>query len=649
MKLGLGIDTGGTFTDAALVDLDTSRIIAKAKSPTSYEDLSIGIISALDQIIDRPGVNKADIRIVGLSTTLATNSLLQGKGGQVGLIGIGWKPEPDWTLGCKNSRFIKGGMDSIGRTAEAMDEGELIDAIEEVSQGVDAIVISGLFSVCNGMQEMAAREAVIRRTGLPVIMGQSLTMDLGIYERSVTAILNAKLLPVINDFLDSMERSITSRSIDARIFVFKGDGGLMTLGTARERPVEMVLSGPAASLMGGKVLAKVENCIVVDMGGTSTDIAFMDDGFPRLNNEGATVGHWRTRVKGIDIWTCGLGGDSIITVDNHNVVTIGPERVIPLAMASVRYPSLMQKIGQENELNLYLPNTAHIPDGLTQKERIALEFVMANAPCTLYDVIKGCPDIPIVEYVLNDLRSRALVIRTGLTPTDLLHVTGRYLAGDALTSKAGIAQMAERMFTSPEELVSNLSELVVTRVGEEMIKKGLIDAGGDIPEANGFNMLLRTSAGHGDLGGMVVRAKPDRPIVGIGAPALEFIKPLEKRMDCQVLIPEGHEVGNAVGAVCSLVTESIMVQVYLRDDKYLVFSPLSSPVQYSHLGEALASARSTAEHYVRDRITGPTVEDVKVRVQTFEKRFSDGYGQESRFVNWVDVRATATARPKLSK
>jgi hypothetical protein len=313
----------------------------------------------------------------------------------------------------------------------------------------------------------------------------------------------------------------------------------------------------------------------------------------------------------------------------------------------MRYPTLEEKIIKENELNLYLPNTTKFPGGLSQKEKKALEYVMASAPCTLYDAMCGCPEIPVVEYILDALRSRGLVIRTGLTPTDLLHANGKYKVGDANASKAGIAQMAGKMLMPSELLVPMLVELVVTRVGEEIVKKGLVDAGGDLPVGKGFDMLLRASAGQGDLGGLLIRAKPDRLIVGIGAPAEEFIKPLEGQMDCKVIIPEGHEVGNAVGAVCSLVTESIMVQVFLRDDKYLVFSPLSSPMQYSHLGEAMTSARSSAEHYVRDKITHPSVEDVKVRVEVFEKRFSDGYGNESDFVNWVDVRATATARPKL--
>ncbi len=220
------------------------------------------------------------------------------------------------------------------------------------------------------------------------------------------------------------------------------------------------------------------------MGGTSTDIAVQDDGFPRLNNDGATVGNYRTRVKGIDIWTCGLGRDSVIRADLRRRFTIGPERAVPLAMASVKYPVMAEKVAQENDLNLYLPNTGEIPEWLTPKERQTLEFVMANAPCTLYEAMKGCPDIPVVEYVLDALRSRALVIRTGLTPTDLLHVTGKYVAGDAEASNAGVAHMAGRMFWTADELVPFLIDLVVTRVAEELIKKGLVGRR-DLPEAKG--------------------------------------------------------------------------------------------------------------------------------------------------------------------
>lgn len=647
MKLGLGVDTGGTFTDAAIVDLDSMKVLAKAKANTTYHDLSIGIVNAMDKVFQDFGESVSDIKIVGLSTTLATNSLLQGKGGEVGLIGIGWKPDPEWNIACKRSRFIKGGFDSIGRMVERIDENELNEAIKEVTQDVDAVVVSGFFSVCNGWQEIEVSKAVMKTTGIPVMMGQTFSTDLGIYERTTTAVLNAKLLTIINEFLDGIEKALGQRKIDANIFVFKGDGGLMPIDMARERPVEMILSGPAASLMGGKVLSGIDNCIVIDMGGTSTDIALMDEGFPRLNKEGAVVGDWRTRVKGIDIWTCGLGGDSNVAMDNRRNIKIGPDRVIPLAIAAMKYPSLSEKMVLEKELNLYVPNTDNVPSRLTEREARVLRFVMANAPCTLYDVMKGCDEIPVVEHELNALRSRGMIIKTGLTPTDALHYLGKYVVGDVEGSKTGLELLSARHYIDPREIAEKIIDVAVMRIGEELIKKALVDNGDQLPDAKGFSSLLRASAGDRLLPGMMLKAMPDRPIVGIGAPAMEFIKPLEGKMSCQVVVPEGYDVGNAVGAVCSMVSESVMVQVFLRDDKYFVFSPMSSPGQYSSLDCALSGAKSIAENIVRDRIRSPHVEDVKVRIETFEKRFADGYSQESKFVNWVDVRATATARPKL--
>jgi N-methylhydantoinase A/oxoprolinase/acetone carboxylase beta subunit len=141
MVLGLGIDTGGTFTDAAVVDLESKKVIAKAKAPTTYRDLSIGITSAVEQVIQLGGFDAKDILMVGLSTTLATNSILTGKGGEVGLIGMGWRPGEDWVLGCKKARFVKGEFDSLGRMVESLDEEELSSAIKEVAKEVDAIVI----------------------------------------------------------------------------------------------------------------------------------------------------------------------------------------------------------------------------------------------------------------------------------------------------------------------------------------------------------------------------------------------------------------------------------------------------------------------------------------------------------------------------
>jgi N-methylhydantoinase A/oxoprolinase/acetone carboxylase beta subunit len=648
MNLGLGVDTGGTFTDAAIVDLDTKKVLVKAKSPTTYHDLSIGILGAIDNAVIKNNIDPADIKLIGLSTTLATNSILQGRGGEVGLIGIGWTPQPDWFFDCKISRFVKGGYDSMGKRQDPLDEEGLAKVIDEVCQEVDAVVVSGMFSVANPMQESSARGIIKEKYHLPVVMGHQMTAELGIYERTVTAVLNAKLLPIITDFLVSMEKSLLSRGIDASIYVFKGDGGLMSLEVAKERPVDTVLSGPAASLMGGKTLAGLESCVVVDIGGTSTDIAYLLGGFPRLNQEGSMVGHWRTRVRAIDIWTIGLGGDSTISMDDKGNLKLGPERVVPLATAAKQYPELRDKIISANSVSFYLPlrKETHI---LSSKEKRVLQYVWDHPICTLYEAIKDIDDVVFVEDQLISLKRRGFILQTGLTPTDIMHFKGVYAGGDVDASANALKVFAGKHGTESGILADLIMELTTTRIGEEIVKKAIIDQGGDLPESSGFEKLLRASIGVPELRDVDVKVKPKVPIVGIGAPAHIFVKPLESRMDCTVVIPENFDVGNAVGAVLSQVSEAIKVRVYPKDFKYIVFGPGASPMEYSSLESALSSAKSYAEYYVKERMKTAQATDIKVKLDVDEHRFCDGYGQEMKFTNWVDVTATATGKPKLKK
>ncbi len=648
MNIGLGVDTGGTFTDAAIVDLDTKKVLVKAKAPTTYHDLSIGILGAIDNAVIKNGIDPASIKLVGLSTTLATNSILQGRGGEVGLIGIGWTPQPDWAFDCKISRFIKGGYDSMGKRLEPLDEEGLKKAIDEIGQEVDAVVISGMFSVANPIQESTAKALVQSMHHIPVVMGHDMSAELGIYERTVTAVLNAKLLPIINDFLDSMERSLLSRGIDASIYVFKGDGGLMSLAVAKERPVDTVLSGPAASLMGGRTLADLESCVVVDLGGTSTDIAYLTDGFPRINKAGAMVGKWRTRVRAIDIWTCGLGGDSSLGMDDLGDLSIGPDRVVPMATSAQVYPVLREKMLSANTVTFFMPLRV-ASAALSSKEKRVLEFVWQQAPCTLFEAINGIDDVVFVEDQLISLKKRGYILQSGLTPTDIMHVKGIYEAGDKEASIVALNVFAGKYGAEPEKLAEMVMELMVTRIGEEIVKKAVVDKGVDLPGSKGFDLLLRASIGTGTLNDLGIRVRPKVPIVGIGAPAHVFVKPLESRMDCQVVVPENFDVGNAVGAVLSQVSETVSVQVYPKDCKFIVFGPGGSPMEYTYYDSAMSAAKSYAEYYVKEKMKVTGAVDVKVKLDVDEHRFCDGYGQEMKFTNWVDITATATGKPKLKK
>ncbi|MDD1772148.1 MAG: hydantoinase/oxoprolinase family protein [Methanomassiliicoccales archaeon] len=648
-KLGLGLDTGGTYTDAAVIDMSTFEVLVKAKSPTTYHDLSIGILGAIDGVLATKSFDPADIQFVGLSTTLATNSILTGKGGKVGHIGIGWTPHQDYSSGADIDAYIKGGHGVWAQQMDPLDTEALETAIEEMKDKVDSFVVSAHFSVYNPDHERTAAKMIKERTGMPVVLGHHLSSQLGVPERSVTAVLNARLLPIISDFLDSVERSLNERRISATILVFKGDGTLMNLKMARERPVETILSGPAASLMGAKILCKEENSIMVDIGGTSTDIAFLDDGFPRISKDGATVGRWRTRVKAIDIWTVGLGGDSHVVSDQRGNFKIGPERVVPLSVAASKYPSIKTKMTETSETNYYMV----IDKGtsrLAERERAIYDFVKKNPVCTLEEVRVGVPDVYTYRDIVKRLKDRGYLQMTGLTATDFMHALGLFSSFDTEAANIGVTFMANWANMPVDEFIESFQGEMVTRVGEEVMRKIVLDESGEMPDAPGFNYLLRATVNGNKGSNMRMNLHLDRPLVGIGAPTHIYMPPLEDRMDIKVIIPKNHDVGNAVGAVCSQISETVTVQVFPNmDNLFFVLGPFGSPVTYSHVEQAISSAKRQAEEYVRNRAYEAGAENIRVRSDVHENKFYGGVNVEGEQVAWVDIVARATGDPRIKE
>ncbi|MCX6651497.1 MAG: hydantoinase/oxoprolinase family protein [Methanomassiliicoccales archaeon] len=645
-KLGLGLDTGGTYTDAAVVDMSTFEVLAKAKSPTTYHDLSIGVLGAIDGVLKSGSFDPADIMFVGLSTTLATNSILTGKGGRVGHIAIGWTPMQEYRSGADMDAYIKGGHGVWAQQQEPLDTEALKKAITEMQPNVDSFVVSAHFSVYNPDHEKEAARMIKEMTGMPVVMGHQLASELGVPERSVTAILNARLLPVLSEFLDGVERSLHERGITAAILVFKGDGTLMNIETAKERPVETILSGPAASLMGGKVLCDEKDFIMVDIGGTSTDIAYLDDGFPRISKEGATVGNWRTRVKAIDIWTVGLGGDSHVISDQKGEFKIGPERVVPLAIAASEFPEIKEKMKATSETNYFI-HVERSTEKLSSKEKEVYEFVKTHPICTLEEIRVGAPEVYTYRDVVKRLKNRGFLQMCGLTPTDFMHVQGFFDRFDIEAARMGVQFMANWAKMNFDEYVESFHQEMITRMGEEIMRKVVLDGSSEMPDSPGFNYLLRASVNGNRGSNLVMRTNIGRPLVGIGAPAHIYMPPLEKRMDVKVIIPKEHDVGNAVGAVCSQISETVTVQVYPNmDNVFFVLGPFGSPVTYSHLEQAISSARCQAEEFVRNRVYEAGAENIRVRSDVNANKFFGGDNVEGEQTAWVDVVARATGDPK---
>ena len=255
MPILLGIDTGGTYTDAVLFDEESGRVVAAAKALTTRHDLAIGIRGAATAVLDGSGADPARIALVSLSTTLATNALVEGQGGRVGLVLLGFDEAAATRAGIADALRsdpcvrIGGGHDAGGHAREPLDLPALDRALSDLEGFVDAYAVTGMFAVRNPGHEITVRDRVRERTGRPVTCSHELSSRLDGPRRAMTCVLNARLVPIVQRLLEASERCIDALGISAPMMVVRGDGALVSADVARLKPVETILSGPAASLV----------------------------------------------------------------------------------------------------------------------------------------------------------------------------------------------------------------------------------------------------------------------------------------------------------------------------------------------------------------------------------------------------------------
>jgi len=316
MTLLLGVDTGGTYTDAVIVDPEAERVVGWAKSLTTRADLALGIGRAIDAALAEAQVAPEDVGLVSLSTTLATNALVEGQGGRVALIFIGFGPGDLERAGLPEALAgdpvisLPGGHHHSGAEAAPLDLARLEAEVAAVAPQVAAFAVAASFATRNPAHELAARAVVHRVAGCPVTCSHELSARLGGPKRAVTAVLNARLIGMIGRLIAACEQHLTERRMTAPLMVVRGDGALISARLARERPIETILSGPAASLVGARWLTGVRDALVSDIGGTTTDVAVLRDGQPEIDPEGALVGGFRTMVEAVAMRTTGLDPDA---------------------------------------------------------------------------------------------------------------------------------------------------------------------------------------------------------------------------------------------------------------------------------------------------------------------------------------------------
>src|SRR5580692_1125195 len=346
-EIWIGLDTGGTYTDAVALD-GTRRVIASAKALTTHWDLSIGLGAAIRALLEAlpPATRREHISLVSVSTTRATNAVVENRFSPICTLLVGFDDKMVERSGLRREGGgvivrLRGGHDAIGDEAEPLDEAAVQQAVREFAPQVEAFAVAAMFSVRNPAHERRAHDLIRAACGKPVTCSYELSSQLDAPKRALTAALNARLTPQIAHLLAALEQVLQEQAIAAPVMVVKGDGTLMRAEVALEYPVETVLSGPAASVVGAGFLSNLGDFAVADMGGTTTDVAIVVGGRPVVRAEGAVIGGWRTMVQAIDVHTCGLGGDSEVGFDREQRLTVGPRRRMPLSRLASQFPDVL--------------------------------------------------------------------------------------------------------------------------------------------------------------------------------------------------------------------------------------------------------------------------------------------------------------------
>lgn len=666
--LSLGIDTGGTYTDAVLHQAERG-VVAKAKALTTPHDLAIGIREAADAAL--AAADPSSISLVSLSTTLATNALVEGRGGRVALIMIGFAPADLDRSGLRDALrdspvvFLEGGHDVYGReTPLKLDP--LAEEIDDLASSVTAFAVAGYFAVRNPAHELAVRDYLRAKTGLPVTCSHELSSRLGGPRRALTTLLNARLIALIDRLIEASEGYLREKSIAAPLMIVRGDGALIAAAEARLKPIETILSGPAASLVGAQHLTGLAQAVVADIGGTTTDVAVLEDGRPRLHADGAFIGGHRTMVEAVAMHTFGLGGDSEIRVELTGLETrlvLGPRRQVPLALAAKLYPAAVlpvlerqlrsERAGRHDGRFAWragLPERMHA--GLPARERGMLDR-LGTEPVPLEAVLTAAPR----QSVLERLEERGLVVISAFTPSDAMHVLGQQAQWDASAARLGAMLLAQRrdgagkpLAGTPEEFAEKVRAAMIRQSSLAVLEAAFAEdetwtgesAAGAAPRATSPEITRALARAPG-----IVRLalSLDRPLVGLGAAARIYYPQVAAALGAESVIPEHADVANAVGAVVGQVRCRADVTVTSpREDLFLV-AGIGEPQAFPREEEAMAAARQAVENEARRRAEAAGAGAVSIRLlEEIDAPEAEG---RPKFIE-ARLAATATGRPRLS-
>ena len=663
MSLFLGVDTGGTYTDAVVLDNETDRVLGKAKSLTTRKDLSLGIGLAVDAAMEAAGIAPQDVSMVSLSTTLATNALVEGQGGRVALVFIGFD-EGDLERGGLREALggdpvirLEGGHSHAGQEFAPLDLEGLEAALAQ--HKVMGFAVASRFATRNPAHELTARDVIRRVTGRPVTCSHELSANLNGPKRALTAVLNARLIGMIDRLVTACESHNTKRGITAPLMVVRGDGALISAAMVRERPIETILSGPAASIVGARWLTGASDALVSDIGGTTTDVALLKDGLPEIDPLGARVGGYRTMVEAVAMRTTGLGGDSeahLITTGLEGGFTLGPRRLIPISLLAVENGPMVHDaldralscdaVG-EHDGRFVIP-MGFESTGLSAREAGLLARI--TGPMPLAQALTSRLEVAAMDRLV----ARGLVMLSGVTPSDASHVLGGLSDWDGVAAEKAVRLLARRRNGRGERVArdaATLAQTIVDQLTEQTATCLLEAAFGEDPtfaEEDGVMLsrhkLLR--AGLDQHRGIIeVSARIGVPVIGLGASAPFYYGAVGLRLGAKMILPEHAGVANAIGAVVGQISQRATGVVSSAGEGQFTAHMANGPERFTTKTEAMTAMKAAllAEATARARLAGA---DELLITSTQDVREAEVEGR-AMFIE-ATMTVTASGRPRVA-
>jgi len=442
-RIRVGIDVGGTFTKAVAIEMGKGSIIGKVTVPTthsSWEGVSTGIVQALKFLMNNHSIRNSEIELISHSTTQAVNALLEGDTAKVGIIGMGVGLEKSNVIKRTNVRDVELAPNKYLHTcyrfldtSKYLEEGEVRETITELkNEGAQVIVVSEAY----GVDDPSNEQFVMQKCDIPATAGHELTGIYGLEIRTLTAAINAGILPKATGTAKFVESAVRNEGITAPVLIMKGDGGITTMQTFQNKPIITVLSGPAASVAGALLHLRVIDGVFIEVGGTSTNVCVIKDGRPEIRY--VTITQHPTCIRSLDVRVAGVAGGSLVRWSGRKITDVGPRSA---HIAGLPYSCFAQPEELEGgQIITFSP-----------REGDPIDYVAIEAGGKRYAITNTC--------AANSL---------GLVRE------GDYARANITSAKISLSILAARLGTTTEQAASTILEISakkVLEIVEPMVKE----------------------------------------------------------------------------------------------------------------------------------------------------------------------------------